>query len=183
METIRTKRGLVIHFNKKPESVRTHFEHIPKLTEEFPLEVVLAYVFMKLELAQHLAIYCGIVKLHKTNSDLTWDIVNRHHMTRGGFKDKYETVFGCQIPKGIASSLETAEDVRDRVVHGKQVSESDIRNAVGRVLDYADGFSSHVKAKAGFDPCGSLRGFKGRAAGLDKSTTRWILRGMGFDVG
>ena len=37
-----------------------------------------------------------------------------------------------------------------------------------------------VYQAAGVRPFGDKRGFKGRAEALDKSTTRWILKGMGL---
>lgn len=49
------------------------------------------------------------------------------------------------------------------------------------ILDYATGFNDFVYGIAGLRPFGQLKGFKGRAASLEKSTSRWVLRGVGFD--
>ena len=82
----------------------------------------------------------------------------------------------------LSTKLSRAEKVRDRVIHGKQVDDNEKREAVLDILEFAEGFNVYVSSLAGFKPFGSLRGFKGRATPLDKSTTRWILKGMGFKL-
>ena len=103
-------------------------------------------------------------------------------MTRKEFRDKFTVVFGSSIPDAISNTLGKAETVRDRVMHGKKATDSDKRNAVANVIDYADKLNGHVHGIAGFRPFGDLRGFKGAGKSLDKSTTRWVLKGMGFPV-
>ena len=76
-----------------------------------------------------------------------------------------------------------AEKVRDLILHGKQVSEVDKRKAVVDVLEYAKSFNAEVSRIAGFKPFGSLKGFKGRGQPLDKSTSRWVLKGVGLTTG
>ena len=178
--TIRSKKGLINYYYSAEPNVQTFFEHLPSLIEAYPLEVALSYVFLRLELAQNLAIYCGIVKQHRADADLAWAAVNNQHMTREGFQEMFKVVFGKAVPRGSSARLKAAEGVRDKVVHGKAVTDADKRNAIANVLDYAAAFSARVNEIARFDPVGSLRGFKGRRSALDKATTRWILKGMGF---
>jgi hypothetical protein len=53
-------------------------------------------------------------------------------------------------------------------------------------LHYAEGMNGLIsgRGRLGFKPFGGeLRGFVGRLPHLGASTTRWILKGMGFDLG
>lgn len=68
------------------------------------------------------------------------------------------------------------------MVHGKAVTDTELRSAIADVLDYAVLFNADVDAAAGFKPFGDMRGFKGRADSLDKRTTKWVMRGLGFGV-
>ena len=89
-----------------------------------------------------------------------------------------------KIPKKLVSSIEEAESVRDDVMHGSSKSAPKKRKAIGIVLRYAEEMNEFVDDEAGIRPFSDdLRGFKGRASSLDKKTTRWILKGMDFNVG
>ena len=182
MSIPKSRRGLLNHFNRASAEIRNYFQYLPKLLADFPLDVCLAYLFARLELAQNMTLYCGVVKLHHANAAVARSATDTHRMTRGDFRDKFQTVFGKQIPDKITDALETAEDVRDRVMHGKSTREKDKRNAIAKVIDYAEALNTFVDSIASFSPFGDLRGFKGRARSLDKSTTRWLLKGMGFSL-
>jgi len=70
-------------------------------------------------------------------------------------------------------------------MHGKSVSDPDKRKAISLALHYAEGMNRliAVTKNLGFRPfTGDLRGFIGALGFLDKSTTRWILKGMGFGL-
>ena len=139
-------------------------------------------MFSRVELAQNMALYCGVVKIHRGEATLARKAIDTQHMTRAEFKEKFETIFDKPIPERVYKKLEVAQKVRDRVMHGKSVSEEAKRNAVVSLIEYAKEFNAHVKSVADFRPFGNLRGFKGRTKVLDKKTTRWLLKGMGFNV-
>ena len=180
MSAPRSWRGVVKAFNALPEGIRKYFPHVPKLVEEFPLDVCLAYQFLRVEMAHTMAMYCGIVKLHRADPPLTWHAVEEHHMSRSGFQELYKTVYGSAVTKPIRELIEEAEGVRDRIMHGKTVTEAAKRQAVVDVLKYAKAMNDRTDKLGGLRPFGDLRGFKGRAKALDKSTSRWILRGIGL---
>ncbi len=180
---IKTKIGLRKAFDKCSEEVRAYFEHLPRLVEEFPLDVCLSYMFARMELAQNMALYCGVVKVHRVHISLARNAVNGSHMTREGFRDQYRTVFDTDPPAAAQEDLRIAEKVRDSVMHGKPTSDGKLRNAIAEVLWYAEEINKQLTGKAGFKPfCSSLQGFSGSAKKLDKSTSRWILKGMGFEI-
>ena len=178
----KSRRDLLKRYEKASERIRTYFEHLPKLLADLPLDVSLSYVFSQVELAQNTTLYRGVVKLHRANAVISRRVVDGHHFTREGFKHKFEVVFGKPIPPKICDKLNAAETIRDRVLHGKSTKEKQKREAIADVLDYAEWFNEFVYSIAKIHPFGDLRGFKGRAQSLDGSTTRWILKGMGFDV-
>jgi len=175
-----TWRGMVNEWQKLPDEIQPYFEHLPSLCENYPWDVVIAYLFSRVELAQNMTIYCGIVKCHRVDVEIAKKSVNNQHMTRQGFKDLYKSIFNKAIPSSIASKLDHAEGTRDKILHGKSVSEADKRKAVYDLLIYSKEFNDKLQTLAGFKPFGSLQGFKGRGQSLDKSTSRWVVKGIGF---
>jgi hypothetical protein len=134
---VKSKRSLLKCFTESPAEIQVYFEHVPKLITDFPLDVCLSYVFAQLERAQNAILCCGVVKLHRADAILARTAIDVHHMTRPDFKAKFETVFAKPIPSATSDLLGEAEDARDRVMHGKQTTDKDKRNAVASVLDYA----------------------------------------------
>lgn len=55
-----------------------------------------------------------------------------------------------------------------------------MRKTVLDVLLYAKKFNEFIYGIGSFKPFGSLIGFKGGTKTLDDSTSRWILKGIGF---
>jgi len=176
-----TWKGVVAHYRECPDDVQSYFDAIPGLVEAYSWEVSLSYQFGRVELAHNMTLYCGVVKLHQVDSQLARVAVEAHHITRDHFKELFKTIFGKRIRKSIAERLEKASEVRDKVLHGKSATPRDLRQAVVDVLDYSVEFNDFVQSIAGFRPFGPLRGFKGRAKPLGKSTSRWVLRGVGFE--
>ena len=176
------KASLRRKFDASDPEIRKSFEHYPTLFKDFPAEFSIAYLFTKLELAQNNTIYCGVVKLHKVNADLARVAIQKWHITRSGFKEKYKIIFGQCIGPEVVARLDYAEKIRDSIVHGKQPKDGAMRQAIYDILEYSEGLSATVKDHGRFTPFGSLRGFKGRAKSHDKSTSRWILKGMGFSL-
>lgn len=170
-------------YSSAPEEVQWYFEHMPRLIDEFPLDVALAYAFARVETAHNMALYCGVVKMYKANADLAWTAVERQHLTREGFRDLFRTIYGKQITAIAQGYIEEAERVRDKVMHGKEVKDQDKRAALSRVLHYAVKLNEQTSDIAGLKLFGRLQGFKGRAQSLDKETSRWLLRGLGLTLG
>jgi hypothetical protein len=177
----KTKPTVITRFKRSTPDIIAYFEHLPSLINDYPWEVALGYMFWRIEQAQNNTLYCGIVKIHSTNAELTREAVDNERIRRQEFKNLFATVFGKRINQRLIPVLTRAEKVRDRVIHGKKVKDEDKREAILDLLDFAEGFNLQVKSLADFKPFGSLRGFKGSAKSLDKSTTRWVLKGMGLN--
>lgn len=182
MHYAKTKSGLKKIFDAAPDEVKYSFIHLPKLVDDFPLEVLLSYAFSSVEIAHNLAIYCGIVKIHKAESSLAKKAVDSHHITREGFRTLYKTIYGRKVDATVSKLIEDAESIRDKVMHGKSVTEDEKRMAISRVLQYAIELNELASSHGGIRPFGKQKGFKGRGQSLDKSTTRWILKGVGLTI-
>lgn len=182
MEQIKSKKGVLKVLRGCSEQIRNYFQHLPNLMDNFPLDVALAYAFARLELGQNMALYCGVVKVHKSNAELARAAVGTQHMSRESFVELYKTVFGFDLPKAAAQALKVAEDTRDAVMHGKQPPDARLRNAIARVLEYAKALNAQLGLAFGLEPFGRLKGFAGRAKKLDKRTSRFMLKGMGFGL-
>ena len=96
------------------------------------------------------------------------------------FANSLVTFFGRKIPDDMYSKLEKGEAVRDKIAHGMKWTPKEAREGLTSVFDFAAEFNEFVYQHGGFRPFGNLTGYKGRKEPLPKSTTRWILRGMGI---
>lgn len=174
--------GVVKRFKKAPKEVQEYFEYLPRLAEQFPGQVILPYLFSRIEYGHNMTIYCGVVRLHHAEATLAWNVITEQYMTREFFRQLFATVFDKPIDKAVYNKLEVAQRIRNKIMHGQPVTEKETRMAVISVLEYAERFNDFVSKLADFKAFGKYTGFKGRAKSLDKSTTRWILKGMGFSV-
>jgi len=185
IEIARSRPGLRNLFDGFDENIRAYFSEFRGLVDSaFSLDVVLAYVFFRLEQGQRMTLYCGARKLHKTDSELTWNAIDTQHLTREAFQKCFESVYGVPIPPALLDIIVPAEKIRDRLMHGRDLDDAGLREAISRVLYFADGINQFLEAqKVGFRPfVGDLRGFVGRLDSLEKPTSRLILKGMGFQI-
>jgi hypothetical protein len=180
MTTPSNWRGVLAKFNGLDPKVQEYFSHLPGLAKDYPWEVAISYLFAKVELAHNMLIYCAVVKLHRVHTEIASRGVNNHHMTRDGFKTLFHTVTGKTLKPETLAKLSSAEGTRDRLLHGKAVTEDAKRKAVVDILEYAVAFNGDSHVCCGIKPFGKLKGFKGRTKPLDKSTSRWVLKGMGI---
>lgn len=173
---------LTAQYNNHRTEIKEYFVHLPKLINDFPYEVALAYAFSRVERAQRRALYCGIVKKYSANSDLTDEVTRNLYLSREEFLRLFEQIFESTPSAGTLKLLKDAEQIRDKGIHGKEPTNSEMRTALKNILDYATQFDDYVHSKLGFRPFGNLRGFKGRAENIDKKTTRLILKGLGLKI-
>ena len=180
---IHSKPGLVKLFGSCPQEVRDHFKHLPGLLDSYPMEVALAYSFQRLELGQNMVLYCGVVKVHRADSRCARGAISSIHMTRKLFSELYRTVFDTHLPAQAKKGLDDAERTRDRIMHGRPASDDLLRNAIGRVLEFAKAVNGQLNTKCKLTPfCGDWRGFAGRLKKLEPRVTKFMLKGMGFPL-
>ena len=182
MSEPKSYKSVIKHYALKPHKFQKFYKHLPKLLEGFGFDIAIGYLFSRLEMAQNMIIYCGITKLHRCDKTIVDIAISQWRRTREGFIEKYKNIYGVGIPSVILNKIKIAEGIRDRILHGKSVKDSKKRQAIVDALDYSEALNEHVYSRAGFKPFGDLRGYKGRGRPLDRNTTRWVLKGMGFNV-
>jgi hypothetical protein len=176
------RRTVMDQFDSCPEEIRAYFSDLPRLLDSFPLEVSISYLFTQIQRVHNATLCSGAVRVHKANRNVARVAVGAQHMTREGFQKQFETVFGKPIPEEVKQELEAAEIVHDRILNGQRAPEKEKREAIGHVLDYAQALNRFVNGLAKFKPFGDQKGANGCAESLGKSTTRWMLKGMGFSL-
>lgn len=181
--TTASYKGLLKKFDGCSNEVKRHFEKLPYLIRDnYSYEISIAYLFLNTEKAQNRALYGGVVKIHKVNAEIAERAVNTQHLTRDGFRDLFKNIFGHELSSPVIAKLKEAESIRDKVVHGKKVSDSEMRKAICDILDYAESMNQEMYKQGNFKPFGDMRGFKGRAQSLEKAPSRWLLKGLGFSI-
>lgn len=177
---ISSYKAVLKHYKSVPKDVQHYFAYLPSLIENYNWDVCIAYQFICVETAQNRTLYGGVVKLHLADGSVADSMLFSLHITRASFLELVKNIFGKPLPDVVANKLKFAENVRDKTVHGKGISEAEARQALVDVLDYASDLNNFVEGIAGFRPFGDMRGFKGAAQPLEKSTTHWLLKGLGF---
>ena len=175
-------RGVRNQLQDAPGDVQAHFAPAEELIERYPLAVSLSYMFSRLEQAHLMALYCGVVKLHRVDKELARAAIDRFENRPTDFRALFQNVFGEGLPKALIKTLQDAQDVRNNYVHGKSVNNRDFRKALVAMIEYATRFNNKCDELGEFRPFGRLQGFKGAGASLDKSTSRWVLKGIGLPL-
>jgi hypothetical protein len=175
----KNQRQVITEFESKPEKIRSYFQHLVDLIEKYPWDISLGYVFSKIEDAKRVSLYFGIVRLHNANATVTRDWVRDHYLNRDHFLKLFCTIYGKPIPDSTLSLLERTENIRDKVAHAQNWSDSDARHAIVDALKFAESFNDLIRNLGVTEPFnGDKRGWRGAATGLPVDTSLWILRGI-----
>lgn len=177
-----SKTQLIDRFNAASKRVQEHFKHLPALTQDFPVSVAVSYAFDRVAVAHNTTIVAGLVKKYRLNKDVAREIADFQRGSWDEFHYEYQTVFGSVIPDEISDQFAAAEMKRDHLLSGKRVSSTEQGAAVELLLAYADTLDAFVAKDAKLHPFSDLTGVKSRSTPLDKTTSRWILKGMGFPL-
>ncbi len=168
-------------YNKLPEIIQNYFNlsvSIIVLDNKTSLDILIAYVFMKVEQAQRMILYAAIVKKYKVDKDLARKALDDFRMTRPEFLEFYKTLAGKPVNKETIELGKEAEGVRDNILHGRKVKDVDKGNAILDIFEYSRLLNEQANKDFGFQPFGDMRGFKGKIQSHDKETSKWILMGM-----
>ena len=79
-------RGVRNRLMQAPKEIQWYFAPAEELIEHYPWEVSLAYLFARLERAHIMTLYCGVVKLHKVDSELAAQSVDRFENRQADFR-------------------------------------------------------------------------------------------------
>ena len=117
------------------------------------MEVCLAYVFARLEQGQNMALYGGVVRVHKVNGTIAGNAVEREYLTSDRFVRFYNTIFGTPPPHEVRDDLkkafEEAQTTRNRIMHGKRqaIADKEIRKAIACVLCCAEEINNQLESE------------------------------------
>ena len=163
------------------DGVKWYFSLLPEVLDNVSTaSPALSYCFQLIESAQRVGLYALIMREYRTDSELTWDAVDRLDITRKNYPLFFKNISGKALDNSGRSIIEPAEKVRDAITHGRSKSEAEMHAAILRCLEYAEFLNDQFQAKAGFRPVGPLRGVTSKkgAPQLSKKISRAILRGL-----
>lgn len=78
-----------------------------------------------------MTLYCSVVKLHKVDSELATQAVDRFENRQADFRALFANALGRKFPQSLVNKLEPAQAVRNRVLHGKNVAEKGFPKGAG----------------------------------------------------
>ncbi len=177
-----TYKGVISRYKSCPEDIRKFYEAFEDLVNDYTYEVSIAYCFLKLEQAYNRTLYGGVRKMRKVHTEIARSVIDKQHLTRDGFIKLYKNVYGKTLPDTLVRKIKFAEKIRDRIIHGKKVEDKDARKCLVDILAFSEGLESEVKSIASFSPYADMRGLTGKSTSLDKTTSRWVMKGVGFAV-
>ncbi len=177
-----SKQSVIDVFNGTTARTQEHFRYVLSLIEQYKPEVALGYMFDRVAQSHNQLIVAGLVLKHKAHRDVAREVAAFHECTWDEFHYEYQTVFGAVIPEAAADLYIAANEQRRAFMSGKRVSSKDQSIVVENLLKYADAFDEAVWADARLHPFSDLSKTKPRGSSLDKDSTRWVLKGMGFPI-
>ena len=175
-------KEVIKRYGECPDTISAYFNNFQKLVEDFQYEVAVAYCFLKLEQAYNRTLYGGSRKMRKVHPDIARSVLDKQHLTREGFLELYKNIYDKALPCQVVEQIKSAEKIRDRIIHGKKVEHKDARKCLVDILDFSTELEAEVRNIACFSPFGDMRGLTGRSQSLDKSTSRWVMKGLGFAI-
>ncbi len=189
-------------FNQLPNTVQKYFSSFTNLLpspqhKERTWEILIAYLFMKVEQAQHNTIYGAMTKKYNIDGGLAWIAIDEKNMTRTDFVDLYKNLAKTPIKTKTIKRGRYIQSIRNKVIHGKVNKAADDKKKKGNekgnekgltlhrkklvvisILEYADSLNNQVFEELKFRPFGTIKDTK---KPHDKETSRWMLIGMGFN--
>lgn len=177
-----TKQHVIDVFNASSKRTQEYFRHVPNLIEQFVPEVAVGYVFDRTAAAHNGVIVAGLVVKHKAHRDVAREIAVFQECAWEEFHYEYQTVFGNVIPEAISQQYIYANEKRRALLAGKRVSSKDQCEVIEVILQYADTLDEFVAKNSRLHPFSDLSKAKPRGNALDKESTRWVLKGMGFPM-
>lgn len=176
------KQGVIDAFNASSARTKEYYAIVPGLIEHHKPDVALAYVFDRAAAAHNATIVAGLVVKHRAHRDVAREIASFQECAWDEFHYEYQTVFGSVIPESVSAIYGEANEVRRHFLSGKRVSSKDLCATVSQMLKYSDELDAFVYSDARIHPFSDLSKTKSRGAALDKNSTRWVLKGMGFPI-
>ena len=174
------RRTVLKKLRDHDDDVLSYFEPSFKLlSDNYHYKVVISYLFVRLENAHRETLYYGTLK-HGVDKDLASGAIDRIDLTRNGFRELFQTIYGYKISSALIDKIKRAEKTRDDILHGRNVINERFPEAVLDVFEYFSGLNDLTYDKSQIWIAGDKRGMLGARGVHSKATSRWILKGMGL---
>jgi len=169
-------------FKESNADIKWYFQELPKLiNKSFPYELCIAYLFMQLEMARMMTLYCCIKRKYRTDPEVTWRILDANEINWRNFEDYFYNIFNLNYDPSLFSCLSKAINARNKIMHGGSLSEEEKRNSICDVLEFSELYNDFIFRNAGFKPISKLTGvFGAQKYILDGEVTRLVMKGLGF---
>lgn len=174
-------KGLKVIYVELDEYVKSYLAKLePLLNDAGQYEIALAYCFMKLEEGHHRALKCGLVRIHNCASETIDSELEKQHFTAEKYGSVFKNVFSERIPDSARKNLSNAQEIRNKLIHGKTTTDPKRREAIYYALEYMRELGEFVKSQTLKNPYGDLRGLAGKKKLLPAKSTIWMLKGFGL---
>ena len=204
--------------NKKHNQIKNRYEklkdgHIEWFLDAFydiiaidndaNLDILIAYLSIKTEQAQRMALYATMVRKYKVDSNLAAAIAGNSHLKRGTFREQYEKLTGQKLWDKTIALGKKAEDIRDQIMHGKglvsgrgilfakKVNSTEKKYAIIWFLEYAELFNDQFQQiftdegetePPNFKPFGQMQSFAAGISFNDRATSERKLKELGIPM-
>ena len=194
-EELKNRTQVKNKYNDLPKPIRDYFKgfsDIIDIKDDIALDILIAYLFMRVEQAHLMTLYAGLLKKYKIDRKTAVKALDNLRILRKEFLKFYETLAKKPLEAEVIRKINIAEETRDKIMHGRslvhgqgisdseKVAPPEKRKAIAAILDYAIIYNKQTERDFGFQPFGGMPGFKGNTQPFDKETSRWVLIGMGF---
>ncbi len=143
------------------------------------LSMLIVYLFMRIEQAQRMILFAVIIGKYKVDSELADEIIDDLYMSRKDFRRLYKTMAGVPIHKKTLEQGKIAENVRDKVLHGKNAfKKGEQKEGIIASFNYANLLNEQIYKNFKLRPFGNMEEFEAPKESHDKITSEWILIGM-----
>lgn len=166
------------------EDLKWYFQELPSLINKgFQYEICIAYLFMQLETARLMTLYCGIKRKYKTDTEVTWKILDANEINWKNFKEFFFNIYHKKYDTNLHKRLEFAIRIRNILIHGGSAKEQDKIKCILNIFDFCINYNNYIYKIAGFKPIGRLTGVFGASIyNLDGEVSRMVMRGLNFSA-
>jgi hypothetical protein len=183
MVKISEKQKVLKAFEGCGEEVKYYFGYIPDIINKLGIPAIaLAYCFQQIESGHRRALYAGLVRKYRFDTETTWAVIDKHEMYLNDFIKFYRIASLKALKSSNFDLLKKAQVIRNKVTHGQDYSDKEIWQAVQDCFQYADDFNEDNYKKSGFYVFGSLKGVTSSRTKewVSKEISELALTGLGF---
>ena len=170
-------------YNSLPDTIKNYFNLSTALIvipDKDALDILVPYLFVKVEQAQRQILYVAVVKKYKMNKDLARTAVDNLRVERKKFRKLYKTLAGNPINTETIEFSKEAEKFRDDILHGKMVKDADKGHAACSIFSYSVLLNEQALVDFGFEPFGKITELEEIEEILNKEQTIKKLKELGI---